>query len=61
VVLFGEFSLFSLKLVIFELKLNLAWGVPKPFLEFLEPIRIEDADKGINILRKISPLVFSNF
>lgn len=34
-------------------------GIPKPFSEFLEPIRIEDVDKGINILRKISRLVFS--
>lgn len=35
-----------------EIKPNV--GVPKPFLEFLEAIRVEDSDNGINILNKIS-------
>jgi len=29
-------------------------GIPKPFLEFLESIKIEDSDKGVTILGKIS-------
>jgi len=29
-------------------------GIPRPFLEFLEAIRAEDTDKGINILNRIS-------
>lgn len=29
-------------------------GIPKPFVEFLEAIKVEDNDKGVSILRKIS-------
>ena len=29
-------------------------GVPKPFLEFLEAIKVEDTDKGVTVLTKIS-------
>jgi len=35
-----------------EIKPNL--GVPKPFLEFLESIAVEDSDNGLTILGKIS-------
>jgi len=41
-----------------EIKPNL--GVPQPFLEFLELIQVNDSEKGITILKKISN-AFDNF